>query len=216
MKGPARRNDRNHCHGSQHDTAQSPAGMARQYRAADQGVPTELPAGGHGVFRLRLDRPDRRGARSLDQGKSLARTVGTRRHRRMADAALDNQDGVRRTGRHRADLRLAAEILRHHRRSLHGGRSARPRRGRRPMAHICTSRSTLRHGRAAADSRHRGAGRGCGRHVDGGRRTHRRDRQRTAGQRGAGRARHGPGARATRGFVPGFSRSRGCPDGLPT
>ena len=55
---------------------------------------------------------------------------------RLAHAAVDREDGVRRARRRRADLRLAAPLLRVHRRGLHRGRPAAARRRGGRLAHL--------------------------------------------------------------------------------
>ena len=109
--------------GPDHPSRRS-AGLARKPAAADPDVPAAVRAGGDGLFRLWRARPDRRHARPVDQGKPVAVAVAARRHRGLADPAMDREDGVRRARRHRADLRLAAEILHHHRRGADGARPA--------------------------------------------------------------------------------------------
>ena len=57
---------------------------------------------------------------------------------RLADPALDREDGVRRARGHRADLRLAAESLHPDRRRVDGRGPGHPRRRRRPLARLCS------------------------------------------------------------------------------
>jgi len=83
-------------------------GVAPKHHTADQGVSTELRASGDGLFRLRRAWPDRRHARSVDQREPVVYALTTRGDRRLAHTALDREDGIRGTRRHRADIRLTA------------------------------------------------------------------------------------------------------------
>ena len=144
--------------------------------------------------------------------------VAACRHRRLAEPALDREDGVRRAGRHRPDLRLAAESLHPDRRRADGGGPRHPRWRRRPLAHLHAGRSTLHSRRHADGDRHRGAGRGGRCDVHRGGAAHRCRRPRAPGQRGTRRARHGAGARPARGLrrrtrgggVVGLARQHQC------
>src|SRR5262249_44141024 len=98
--------------------------MGAKHHTADQGVPTELRAGGGGLFRLRRAWPDRRHTRSVDQRKPVVHARTTRGNRRLAYAALDRENGVRGTRRHCADVRLTPKILHPHRRTVDGHRPA--------------------------------------------------------------------------------------------
>src|SRR5438445_11344335 len=91
--------------------------VASKHHTADPGVPTELRAGGGGLFRLRRSWPDRRHARSVDQREPDVYALTTRGDRRLAHTALDRQDGIRGTSRHGPHLRLTANILHPHRRA---------------------------------------------------------------------------------------------------
>src|SRR5262249_11415205 len=59
---------------------------------------------------------------------------------RLAHSALDSENGVRRTRGHRADFRLATQILHHHRSVADGCRSCDPFRCRRALAHLYSPR----------------------------------------------------------------------------
>ena len=114
--------------------------VAPKYHTADQGVPTELCAGGGALLRLRRARLDRRHARSVDQREFVVYALATRGDRRLAHTALDREDGVRGTRRYRADVRLTAKTLHPHRCAADGHGLADPCRGCRPLAHLCSPR----------------------------------------------------------------------------
>ena len=119
-------------------------------------------------------------------------------NRRLAQPAVDRQDGVRRAGRQRSDLGLATPRLYPDRRRLHRQRIAGARRRRRRLDRLCPPGSPLSPRRAADRHRHRHPGRRRRCDVDRGRRPRRRGRQCAARGRRARRARHGPGARPPR------------------
>src|SRR5262245_15945196 len=147
--------------------------VAPKHHTADQGVPTELRAGRGGLFRLRRAWPDRRHARSVDQRESVVYALTTRGDRRLAHTALDREDGVRGTRRHRADVRLTAKILHPHRRAADGHGPADPCRCCRPLAHLCSARLIVCAWRNAGGDRHRPSGRGRGCYLHGGGPAHR-------------------------------------------
>ena len=188
---------------------------ARQPPAADPGVPAELRAGADGLFRLWRARPDRRDARSVDQGEPDAHALAARRHRGVADAAVDREDGVRRTGRQRAAVRLAADILRPDRRGVHGRGPDHARRRRRRLAAFRQGRPSLHSGRDADRHRHRDPGRGGGRDVHRGGGAHRRRRATSA--RTTTCAPSSAWCRCSAGLRsrPASSRSRACRAGSP-
>ena len=88
--------------------------VAPKQHTADQDLPTELRAGGGGLFRLRRAWPDRRHARSVDQREPVVYALTTRGDRRLAHAAFDREDGVWGTRQHRADFRITPKILHPH------------------------------------------------------------------------------------------------------
>ena len=151
-------------------------GMAIQPGAPDSWLPSHLPPAAAGLFRLRRPRADRCHPRHVDQRAADPDTGGTGRHWRLAQLAVDRENGIRPARRQRSDLRLAAPLLHLDRRRLYclrdaytGGRSGwmdRAQTGRPPL-----------HSRSDADrGRDRDPGCRCRRDVDRGRFSPRRGR----------------------------------------
>ena len=163
--------------------------------ATDPRLPPNLSPAGDDLFRLRGARDHRRHPRHVDQGATDALSSRAGRDRRLAEPAVDRENGFRRTGRQRTDLRLAAKGVCAHRRGLDRVRHADPRRRCRRMDHVRPRGSSLHSRRDADRRRHRGAGRRGRCDVDRGRRAPGRWRQRASGGCRARRARHGPGDR---------------------
>src|SRR5215218_1002361 len=78
---------------------------------ADPGHAPRLYAAADGVLRLRGDGADGGWADLLGQTGSGLHADRSGHAERLAGAAVDRQDGVRRAGRHRAAAGLAAAIL---------------------------------------------------------------------------------------------------------
>ena len=131
--------------------------------------------------------------------KALTLTPGAAcRARRLDDAAVDREDGVRRAGRQRADPRLAAALLCVHRCGFHRRRHAAARRRGGRLAHLRQPREPLSPRRLRDRARRRDPGRRRRRHEHRGGRS-RESRRHAAHQgRGRSRARHGAGAGAPR------------------
>ncbi len=184
--------------------------------AADPGLAARLSAAADGLFRLRRARPHRRHPRHVDQGEPDADARGARRHRRLAEPALDREDGVRRAGRLRPDLRLAAPVLHPDRRGVHRRRADHARRrGRRSGSRSLPADELYVLGAHADGDRDRDPGRGRRRHVDRGRLPRAmppatRGRRTTCAPISAW-CRCSAGLRSW----PAFSRWPGCPDGSP-
>ena len=107
----------------------------------------------------------------LDQGSADLHAGRARFHRRLADAALDHQDGVRPACRFRAGLRLAAPRLCLYRREPRRHRARHSCRRRRRLDHLRRQERALRHRPASHRHRRRPARRGRRRHDHGGRRS---------------------------------------------
>ena len=124
----------------------------------------------------------------LDQGSADLHAGGARFHRRLADAALDHQDGVRPVGRLGAGLRLAAPRLCLYWREPRRHRARHScRRGRR-LDHLRQQERALRHRAASHRHRRRPARRGRRRHDHRGRRSQAPRRHPASVARGRARA----------------------------
>ena len=153
----------------------------------------------------------------MDQGAVDLEPGRARRNRGLAQPAVDHQDGVRGTGRHRSHSGLTATRLHRDRRHLHRRRLAGARRLRRRPARVRPARLSLPPRRIADRRRHRDPGRGCRRHVHRGGLAPRRRRQSPPRAGCPRRARHGAGARTAVAVTrhPGSGRGVRVARGLP-
>ncbi len=110
--------------------------------AADPRFQVALPSAGHGLLRLRGAWADRRHARHVGQGEPAAEPRRACLDRRVAEPAVDREDGLRPARRQCSDFRLAAALLHPHRRRADGLRHAGPRCGALPAS--CSSRGRSR------------------------------------------------------------------------
>ena len=118
------------------------------------------------------------------------------------------EDGVRRAGRHRAAVGLAAARLRVHRRRHDRGRLHPAVRRRGGLDHRAAPRPALRRRRPPGRDGPRAAGRGRRRHEHGGGAAHQPRRQPARQGRDRPRPRHGAGARPVGAVVRHLRRRR--------
>ena len=169
--------------------------MVAQPHATYPWLSSHLSAAADGLFCLWRAGYHRRKPRHVGQGAPDSHPGGTRRNRRLAQPAVDGEDGVRPARRQRSDFRLAAAVLHPDRGRFHCLRDAHAGwRGRR-MDRVQPGRSPLHSRRDADRGRDRNPGRRGGRDVDRGRIPRGRGRECSPGGRDPGRAGHGSGPR---------------------
>ena len=163
---------------------------------ADPRPAAGVPAAADGLFRVWSDGPRRCRPELLDQELPDLDARGACLAGHLVHPAVDHQNGVRRTRRHRAAVRLAAPRLRVHRRQPDRPFVRPAGRRRRRLDYGAAGRSDLHHRLSHQRDGRGAAGRRGRRHEHGGGAApqSRRHAAPEAGDRP--RSRHGAGARA--------------------
>ena len=182
-----------------------PATRARQtaHGAAHAGARHAAPlsAAAHDLLRLWRARARHHRRDLLDQGSADPHPCRACLHRRLADAALDHQDGVRPARGFRADPWLRAPRLCLYRCEPGRERSHRSCRRRRRLDRFRRQECALRCRSAPHRDRRRAARRGRRRHDHRGRRPQKPRRHAASSCRGRARARPRSGAGKARAVV---------------